>query len=256
MAKQNHDLLSSKTAVQAGSNHDGDHSLQNHILLNLPREIRHELVARSQYLQLPTHAVLIEVNQVIEHAYFIDAGLASVLSVLRNGKSVEVGMTGKEGFVGVPLVAGFKTSPTRVIMQGEGSGFRIAAKDLAEVVKNAPLLDRELQKYSQELALQASQIAACNRAHEVDQRLARWLLMSQDRMGGELIPLTQEFLAHMLGTRRASVTVSAGRLQKAGLISYVRGQLKIKDRQSLENAACECYSALQRQLEVWKSEGL
>jgi CRP-like cAMP-binding protein len=254
--KQNRDLLLSRTAAQIGSDHGGDHQLQNHILLSLPRAVRHELLGNSQYIHLPTHAVLNEVNAVIEHAYFIDGGLASVLSVLRNGKSVEVGMTGKEGFVGVPLIAGFKTSPTRVIMQGEGSAFRIGAKDLAEAQKSDSLLGKNLQRYSQELGLQASQVAACNRAHEVDRRLARWLLMSQDRMGGELIPLTQEFLAHMLGTRRASVTVSAGRLQKAGLISYVRGQLRIADRDRLENAACECYGALQRQLETWKSETL
>jgi CRP-like cAMP-binding protein len=254
--KQNRDLLLSRAAAQIGSDHDGDHSVENHILLSLPSKVRNKLLGISQYVELPTHVILNEVNVVIEHAYFINSGLASVLSVLQNGKSVEVGMTGKEGFVGVPLIAGFKTSPTRVIMQGEGSAFRIGAKDLAEAQKSDSLLGKNLQRYSQELGLQASQVAACNRAHEVDRRLARWLLMSQDRMGGELIPLTQEFLAHMLGTRRASVTVAAGRLQKAGLISYVRGQLKIADRARLENAACECYSALQRQLDAWKSETL
>jgi CRP-like cAMP-binding protein len=193
------------------------------------------------------------VNEAIEYAYFINGGLASVLSVLGNGKSVEVGMTGREGFVGIPLIADFKTSPTRVTMQGAGSAFRIAANDLIEALKDPPL-GKSLRRYSQELALQASQIAACNRVHEVDQRLARWLLMTQDRIEGALIPLTQEFLAHMLGTRRASVTVAAGRLQKAGLISYVRGQLKIEDREQLKKAACECYGVLQRQLQAWKSE--
>jgi len=125
---------------------------------------------------------------------------------------------------------------------------------LQAALKASSFLEKSLLKYSQELALQAGQIAACNRVHEVDERLARWLLMSQDRLGGSLIPLTQEFLAHMLGTRRASVTVAAGILQKAGLISYVRGQLKIEDRKRLENASCECYATLTRQLNVWKSE--
>ena len=253
VARPNRDLLVPKATAPAGSDHAGDHQLQNHILLSLPPGIRAKLLRNSQYLQIPIRAVLNEVNEEIEYAYFINGGLASVLSVLGNGKSVEVGMTGKEGFVSVPLIADFKTSPTRVIMQGEGSAFRIAAKDLVEAVKD-PLLAKSLQRYSQELALQASQIAVCNRVHEVDQRLARWLLMTQDRIDSALIPLTQEFLAHMLGTRRASVTVAAGRLQKAGLISYVRGQLKIEDRELLKKAACECYGALQRQLEAWKSE--
>lgn len=143
------------------------------VLLILPPGTRTKLLRNSQYLQIPIRAVLNEVNESIDYAFFINGGLASVLSVLGNGKSVEGGMTRKEGFVGVPLNADFKTSPTRVIMQGEGSAFRIAAKDLVEAVKD-PLLAKSLQRYSQELALRASQIAACNRVHEVDQRLARW----------------------------------------------------------------------------------
>jgi CRP-like cAMP-binding protein len=102
--------------------------------------------------------------------------------------------------------------------------------------------------------MQATHVAACNRLHEVDARLARWLLMSQDRLGGDIVPLTQEFLAHMLGTRRASVTVAAGILQKAGLITYNRGSVRIDDRRGLENAACECYASIQQQTEKWEKE--
>jgi CRP-like cAMP-binding protein len=228
--------------------------LANRILLGLPRNLCNSLLARAPLVKLPTHSVLNEVNEPIQYFYFINSGLASVLNVLQDGKSVEVGLTGCEGVVGVPIVVGFKTSPTRVVMQIEGSGYRMPAKDLQAALKASSVLEKSLLKYSQELALQAGQIAACNRVHEVDERLARWLLMSQDRLGGSLIPLTQEFLAHMLGTRRASVTVAAGILQKAGLISYVRGQLKIEDRKRLENASCECYATLTRQLNVWKSE--
>jgi CRP-like cAMP-binding protein len=228
--------------------------LANRILLSLPRNLCNNLLARAPLVKLPTHCVLNEVNEPIQYFYFINSGLASVLNVLQEGKSVEVGLTGCEGVVGVPIVVGFKTSPTRVVMQIAGSGYRMPAKDLQAALKASSVLEKSLLKYSQELALQAGQIAACNRVHEVDERLARWLLMSQDRLGGSLIPLTQEFLAHMLGTRRASVTVAAGILQKAGLISYVRGQLKIEDRKRLENASCECYATLTRQLNVWKSE--
>jgi CRP-like cAMP-binding protein len=223
-------------------------------LLGLPHSVSSNLVGKAQLTKLPTHSVLNEVNEPIQYLYFINRGLASVLNVLGDGKSVEVGLTGREGFVGVPVIAGFKTSPMRVVMQIEGEAYRISAKDLQAALKASRALETSLLKYSQELALQSAQIAACNRVHEVDERLARWLLMSQDRLGGSLIPLTQEFLAHMLGTRRASVTVAAGILQKAGLISYVRGQLKIEDRERLEDASCECYATLTRQLSVWKSE--
>ena len=240
-------------AGRDGAGRDGQ-DLANQILFDLPRNVSNSLIGKAQLVKLPIHSVLNEVNEPIEYLYFLNSGCASVLSVLQDGKSVEVGLTGREGFVGVPLVAGFKTSPTRVIMQIEGAGYRILPKDLLALVKASPPLEKSLLQYSQELALQANQIAACNRVHEVDERLARWLLMSQDRIGGSMIPLTQEFLAHMLGTRRASVTVAAGMLQKAGLISYVRGQLKIEDRERLEGASCECYAALTRQLNTWKSE--
>jgi CRP-like cAMP-binding protein len=264
LANKPFELRRSKTSLRVGSGgrdgagRDGagrnGHEFANQILRDLPRNVSTSLLGKAQLVKLPIHSILNEINEPIEYLYFINSGCASVLSVLQDGKSVEVGLTGREGFVGVPLIAGFKTSPTRIIMQIEGAGYRILPKDLLALVKTSPPLEKSLLKYSQELALQANQIAACNRVHEVDERLARWLLMSQDRIGGSMIPLTQEFLAHMLGTRRASVTVAAGMLQKAGLISYVRGQLKIEDRERLEGASCECYATLTRQLNAWKSE--
>ena len=187
----------------------------------------------------------------IKYGYFITSGLASILNVMSDGKSVEVGLSGKEGFVGLPLIVGFGTSPTQAVMQIGGSGFRVAAKDLEGILRRCPQLEKNLQRYSQEIALQTTQIAACNRLHEVEERLARWLLMSQDRVGVSEFPLTQQFLAHMLGTRRASVTVAAGILQKAGLITYKRGQVKIENRGELENAACECYGHLNQQIKSW-----
>ncbi|MGB8321462.1 MAG: helix-turn-helix domain-containing protein, partial [Candidatus Acidiferrum sp.] len=134
-------------------------------------------------------------------------------------------------------------------------GFKISATDLEEVLQNTPALKKNLLRFSQVLAMQATQIAACNRVHEVDKRLARWLLMSQDRVGGNRVSLTQETLANMLGTRRASVTVAAGALQKMGLITYRRGDVKIDNRQGLEEASCECYETMKRQAEKWKREG-
>jgi CRP-like cAMP-binding protein len=139
-------------------------------------------------------------------------------------------------------------------MQVSGSGFRISAKNLAVSLKECPALAKALNLFSREQGLQAEQVAACNRLHEVEERLARWLLMCQDRLGGDVVPLTQEFLAHMLGTRRASVTVAAGILQKAGLITYSRGTVKISNRKNLEDASCECYETIARQTRKWRAE--
>jgi CRP-like cAMP-binding protein len=182
----------------------------------------------------------------------MNSGLASVLNVMPDGKTVEVGLSGREGFIGLPLVVGFGTSPTQVIVQISGTGFRVRAKDLEDILRQCPKLERSLNRYAQEMALQVTQVAACNRLHEVEERLARWLLMSQDRVGTSEFPLTQQFLAHMLGTRRASVTVAAGILQKAGLITYTRGQVKIENRTALEDAACECYQQFNQQLKNWR----
>jgi CRP-like cAMP-binding protein len=167
---------------------------------------------------------------------------------------VEVGLVGKEGFIGVPLVAGFRTAPTRAITQIEGSAFRIDSDKLIALLGECPKLERRLQQFSQILAMQVTQIAACNRLHEVDERLARWLLMSADRVGSNSVPLTQELIAQMLGTRRSSVTVAAGILQKAGLIAHTRGDVEIIDRPRLEEASCECYAIMHRQIREWRSE--
>jgi CRP-like cAMP-binding protein len=223
-------------------------------LLKLPGKEFSTVLPALKLVQLPTHTVLNEVSEPIAFAYFIESGFASVLNVLEDGKSVEVGLAGKEGFIGIPLVVGFSSSPNRVIMQVKGSGFKISAADFAAILPQCPQLEKSLQRFSQELGVQAMQVAACNRLHEVDERLARWLLMSQDRLGGDIVPLTQEFLAHMLGTRRASVTLAAGMLQKAGLIAYSRGEVKIENRKELEDAACECYAAINRQSQNWRDE--
>jgi hypothetical protein len=141
-------------------------------------------------------------------------------------------------------------------MQIAGSAFRITAQNLASVLPHCPAMEKTLQRYFQELAMQGTQVAACNRLHPVEARLARWLLMSMDRIGGNLVPLTQEFLAHMLGTRRASVTVAAAVLQRAGLITCTRGRVQVKSRAALQGAACECYRVLTRQSKAWGKERL
>ena len=228
--------------------------VENLLLRLLPRKDHDSLLEKCQFTELPKHALVNEIGAAIKFCYFINGGLASILSVMSTGKSVEVGLVGKEGFIGLPSTAGFSTSPTRVVMQVAGSAFRISTADLKECLRKSPALELSLKRFSQTLTLQATQIAACNRVHEVDQRLARWLLMSLDRLPGDAVPLTQDSLASMLGTRRASVTVAAGFLQRAGLITYRRGDVRIDRRDGLERAACECYEALQRQTARWKNE--
>jgi CRP-like cAMP-binding protein len=232
---------------------DGQH-MHNEILLGLPRAESVVLFPYLEYLPMPTHHVLHEAGQTITHGHFINSGLASVLNLMKDGKSVEVGLAGKEGFIGLPLIVGLSTSPTRVVAQVGGSAFRIRASDLKQVLRQCPKLQQELNRFAQTMAMQATQVAACNRLHEVEERLARWLLMSQDRLGGNRVPLTQEFLAHMLGTRRASVTVAAGILQRAGLIKYTRGEVDVVNRLELEDASCECYQSMVVQSGNWKKE--
>lgn len=154
--------------------------------------------------------------------------------------------------MGVPLVAGFRTAPTRAIAQIDATAFRVDCEALMAIRRQCPSLERRLQQFSQIMAMEVTQIAACNRLHEVEERLARWLLMSAQRIGSDLLPLTQDFLAQMLGTGRSSVTIAAGILQKAGLIAYTRGNVRIIDRQELQEAACECYGLMQRQVKTWQ----
>jgi CRP-like cAMP-binding protein len=253
MADRIQSLGANITAIPPGVDGVG-RGIQNAILLGLPRRERTVVLSKSEFVRLPARAILTERSEPIEFCYFLNGGVISIIHVMSDDKSVEVGLTGKEGFVGLPLLVGYKTSPTRAIVQIGASAHRISAQNLKGALRNCPRLEEALHRYSQELSIQAIQIAACNRLHEVDERLARWLLMSQDRVGESTFPLTQEFISHMLGTRRASVTVAAGILQKAGLINYSRGQVTIEDRAGLESAACECYEGINHQIERWHKD--
>jgi CRP-like cAMP-binding protein len=239
--------------MQPPSDGDGNH-IHNRILLGLPARDLELLLPKLEFVRLKVHHVIHEPGDSLKSAYFPNSGLVSILSVFPDGKCVEVGLVGKEGFVGLPLVAGFRTANTRAIIQIEGSAFRIDAEALIGILQQSRMLDRSLQQFSQILAMEVAQVAACNRLHEVNERLARWLLMSADRVDSNCVPLTQEFLAHMLGTRRSSVTVAAGMLETAGLISNSRGRVDIIDRARLEEAACDCYKIMRAQLAEWREE--
>jgi CRP-like cAMP-binding protein len=237
------------------SNRDGDgNHIHNQILLDLPPEESDKLFPKMELVQLKLHQVIHEAGATLKSGYFCNSGMFSVLTVTPDGRHVEVGLIGKEGFSAVPLIVGFRTSYTRTVVQAEGTAFRVDASILRAALRQCPTLERQLQRFSQFMAMQVAQIATCNRLHEVDERLARWLLMTADRVGSDALPLTQEFLAQMLGSTRSTVTISAGSLQKAGLIAYTRGNVNILDRGSLEAAACDCYGSLQRQTKEWQGQ--
>jgi len=253
MAKKSNSTRAKPKREPARSNGDG-HAVKNEILLALPRKERDLLLSKLTLVQLRLHDVLQEAGEAIEFSYFPNTAMASVLNIMADGRSVEVGLAGKEGFVGLPLIAGFRTSPNRINTQAEGMAFRVDAEALREILQQCPELALHLLRYSQVMAMEVTQLAACNRLHEVDERLARWLLMSHDRIGTDALPLTQEFLAQMLGTRRSSVSVAASILQRAGLIKYARGHVTILNRPGLEEATCECYGVMRQQLENWQGE--
>jgi CRP-like cAMP-binding protein len=241
------------TSTPKSARTDGNgNGVHNEILLQLSTTECDSLFPKLEFVRLKVHQVLHETGDRLKSAYFCNTGMISILSVFPDGKSVEVGLVGKEGFVGVPLVAGFRTSPTRSVAQIDATAFRVDGEALLAILCQCPKLERSLQQYSQMSAMQVTQIAACNRLHEVHERLARWLLMCADRVGSNSLPLTQDFLAQMLGTRRSSVTVAAGILQKAGIITHGRGAVKIINRRKLEEAACECYAIMQRQIQEWQ----
>ena len=241
-------------AAKPGAAGRESHRLRNVLLLALSRKERRLVMSRLEFVELPARLILTQADRPMDFCYFLNSGVASIIRVMSNGKGVEIGLIGKEGFIGLPLIVGLKTSPTRAIVQIGGSGYRMPARQLKAVLRECPRLAQLLHRYAHELSIQAIYIAACNRLHEVDRQLARWLVMAHDRIEQPTVPLTQESISHTLGSRRATITEAAGSLQRNGLITYTRGQLTIKNRPGLEAASCECYQGINRQLKKWRRE--
>jgi CRP-like cAMP-binding protein len=170
----------------------------------------------------------------------------SLVIVMEDGKTVEVAVLGREGFAGVPAVFGLTRSTVREVVQIAGDGFKIKAAAFRQALRSSPLLQAALGRYAVVLAMQISQTAACNRLHDIERRLARWLLMAQDRVDDGVVPITHDFLATMLGTDRPSVSVAAASLQRKEIIDYTRGTVRILNRKNLEASACECYQTIQQ----------
>jgi CRP-like cAMP-binding protein len=223
---------------------------KNRLLAALPQEDLHRFFADLHPVSFPLRHVLYDVGAPIEHVYFIEQGLASILTSMVNGSTIEVGMIGMEGMVGVQVVLGGLTSNRQFVVQSPLTGLRMNVALCKAAFDQSAAVRRVMLRFTEAVLDLASQTAACNRLHSIEQRCARWVLMSSDRIPSDIIPMTHEFLASMLGVRRAGVTTTLGELDRSGLIENGRGQVKITDREGLEATACECYELDRSRLET------
>ncbi|MEB3214398.1 MAG: Crp/Fnr family transcriptional regulator [Leptolyngbyaceae bacterium] len=217
----------------------------NLLLAALPEEEYARLASRLREVHWTLGQVIYEPNEVISTVYFPNQAMISLVQIMEDGSTVEAGIVGNDGMLGYPVYLGGQSMSSRAIVQIAGSAIALDATVLKSEFRRGEALHDILLLYTQAFLAQLSQTAACNQFHPVEERLARWLLQSRDFAQSNTLRLTQDFLASMLGTRRASVTVAAGTLQQAGLIQYSRGHIEILDSEGLESATCECYAVVQ-----------
>jgi CRP-like cAMP-binding protein len=218
--------------------------IPNSLLAAVPRREYRRLLARLEPVSLVFGVVLHEPGRAIRDVYFPETGLVSLLTLADGHQALEVGLIGREGMVGLPLILGQRASSVRALVQGTGTALRMPAARFLGEFRRSPGLQKALYRYTHALMAQISQTAACNRFHVVESRLARWLLMTRDRVNSDRFRMTHEFLGHMLGVRRVGVTKAAHGLQKRNLIAYSRGNIAVLDRRGLEAAACQCYEVV------------
>jgi CRP-like cAMP-binding protein len=227
-------------------------AIPNILLAALPRAAYLEMLPALAPVTLTFGEVLYAAGAGVEHVYFPTACLVSLLTLVEGHLALEVGLVGREGMVGIPLALGVRISPVRAIVQGGGSALRMSRAHFLAALRNSPPLRRGLNTYIHALMGQISQTAACNRFHVVEARLARWLLMTRDRIGAGDFRMTHEFLSSMLGVRRVGVTKAASSFQRRGLIEYSRGNIRILDHGRLEAACCPCYAAGPETIVPWR----
>jgi CRP-like cAMP-binding protein len=230
--------------VQDERTNIGGKHVSNKVLLATPDNEYQLMRPDLTYVDLPNHLSLHEPTQSIDFVYFPNRGMVSQVVVTKDGRTVEVGVVGSEGYVGAGLAVGLSRSSVREIVQIAGDGFRMMGKSLERILRSAPQLQMILSRHSGLQGMQVAQTAACNRLHDIQQRLARWLLMTQDRVNLGVLPITHDFIATMMGTDRSTVSLAAAALQKKGIIEYVRGAVKVVNRRKLQNSACECYDVM------------
>ncbi len=221
--------------------------IANQLLAALPAKELQGLRRHLEEVPLVFEEVIYKPNVLITDVYFPNSGIVSLLAGINERSTLEVGMVGKEGMVGLSVFMGVDSSINHAVVQGVGSAMKMKAMTLRRQCNKGGMLPRILKRYSHSLLTQITQAAVCNQFHSIDSRLSRWLLVTHDRMGADEFQLTQEFLSNMLGVRREAVSKAAGDLQKQGLISYQRGRLKVLDRQGLEAASCTCYGIIREE---------
>jgi CRP-like cAMP-binding protein len=236
--------LSIGDALSKGTTKSG-----NRILRSLSAEEYQSLLPFSQRVTLASGQVLFEAGDRIAECYFLESGMASLLSTTESGATIEVGMVGYEGFVGTALVLKMMRMPYRSMMQIAGQATKIKAESVLDQFDKNLRLRNLVLRYLHVVLTQVSQSAVCNRFHTLEERLCRWLMISRDITNSDEIPLTQELLSQMLGVARTGVTMTAGLLQQAGLIRYRRGQITILDRETLSDSSCECYRIVKQQFD-------
>jgi CRP-like cAMP-binding protein len=233
--------------VQSGERTSTDGKpVSNKILLAIPASEYFSVREHLEFVDLPPHQVLHEPNDSLHFVYFPNRGLLSLVIVMESGQTVEAGIVGMEGIAGIPSAVGLRRNPLREVVQIAGDGFRIKVDALQSVLQSSPQLQMMLSRYIALHCLQVSQTAGCNRLHTAEQRLARWLLMAQDRVDSGMLSITHDFLATMLGTDRPTISLAAEVLRKKKVIEYPRGEVRILNREKLERAACECYGIIQQ----------
>jgi len=218
--------------------------LKNQLLASLPPDVWLRWQPQLEAVDLALGQVLYESGRTLSHVYFPTTAIVSLLYVMENGASAEIAVVGFEGVVGISLFMGGESTPSRAVVQSAGQGYRMKSLVIKEEFNHSHPVMHLMLRYTQALITQMAQTAVCNRHHALDQQLCRWLLLSLDRLRGNDLVMTQELIANMLGVRREGVTEAALRLQKAGLISYARGHIKVLDRPGLGRRTCECYAVV------------
>lgn len=222
---------------------------QNHLLDALLQTEYDRISSDLELVKLQLGEVLYESGELLQYVYFPVDSIISMLYVMEDGASAEIAVVGKEGILGISIFMGGETTPSRAVVQSAGHGYKLKAQLLKNEFNRAGPVMRLLLRYTQALITQMSQTAVCNRHHSIEQQLCRWLLLSLDRLASDELSMTQELIANMLGVRREGVTEAAGKLQRAGLIDYRRGKIKVLNRPALEERACECYQVVKTEFD-------
>jgi CRP-like cAMP-binding protein len=220
---------------------------QNRLLAALPPDVQARIFPALELYELPLGKVLYESGDTLRHVYFPTDSIVSLLYVMEDGSSAEISVVGREGVVGVALFMGGESTPSRAIVQSAGWSYRLSGQRTKDEFHRDDGMQQLMLRYTQALITQMSQTAVCNRHHSIDQQLCRWLLLSLDRLAGNKLVMTQELIANMLGVRREGVTEAASKLQRLGVIRYVRGRITVLDRARLERMSCECYGVVKRE---------